>query len=183
VSDKPAHVIEIPDSLGRDVDKARAGKLKGTLPVEAFMSEESVAQVAEQSAAASAPVHAGDLRAISPAEAARRSTFNGETLPGHPVPRRVIPEPFQRPRVSLVSVDGPTHGRAWVSCPAEKITEGDMVVDIGRIARDAETVLRYETVAGVPDVAVGMKVILTGVSGNRVPFEPGTRVRAFRLVE
>jgi hypothetical protein len=178
VSDKPAHIIEIPDSLGRDVDKAREGKLKGTLPVEAFMSEESIAQVADQSAVASAPVHAEDLRAISPAEAATRSTFDGETLPGHPVPRRVIPAPFQRPRISIDH-----HGRSWATCDAADVKEGDVVVDIGRIACDAETVIRYETVAGVPDVAVGMKVILTGVSGNRVPFEPGTRVRAFRLAE
>jgi hypothetical protein len=178
VSDRPAHIIEIPDSLGRDVDKAREGKLKGTLPIEAFMSEEAVAEVAGQTAAASAPVHAEDLWAISPAEAATRSTFNGETLPDHPVPRRVIPAPFQRPRIAIDH-----HGRGWTTCPVDKIAEGDMVVDIGRIARDAETVIRYETVAGIPDVAVGMKVVLTGISGNRVPFEPGTRVRAFRLVE
>lgn len=178
VSDRPAHIIEIPDSLGRDVDKARAGKLKGTLPVEAFMSEDSIAQAEQQTAAASAPVHAEDLRPISRAEAATRSTFNGETLPSHPVPRRVLPAPFQRPRIAIEH-----HGRSWTTCPAEKITEGDMVVDIGRIACDAEPVIRYETVAGIPDVAVGMKVILTGVSGNRVAFEPGTRVRAFRLAE
>jgi hypothetical protein len=178
VSDKPAHIIEIPDSLGRDVDKAREGKLKGTLPIEAFMSEGAIEQVTAQTAAASAPVHAEDLRAISPAEAATRSTFNGETLPGHPVPRRVIPAPFQRPRIAIDH-----HGRGWVTCAVEKIAEGDMVVDIGRIACDAETVIRYGTVAGIPDVAVGMKVVLTGISGNRVPFEPGTRVRAFRLVE
>jgi hypothetical protein len=177
-SDKPAHIIEIPDSLGRDVDKARAGKLKGTLPVEAFMSEGAIEQVSQQTAAAAAPVHAEDLRAISPAEAARRSTFNGETLPGHPVPRRVIPAPFQRERISL-----DRHGRTWTTCRVEKVKQGDMVVDIGRIACDAEEVTRYEQVAGIPDVAVGVKVILTGISGNRVAFEPGTRVRAFRLAE
>jgi hypothetical protein len=178
VSDKPAHIIEIPDSLGRDVDKARAGKLKDALPIEAFMSEESIAQVTAQTALASAPVHAEDLRPISAAEAAQRSTFNGSTLPGHPVPRRVIPEPFRRPRISIDH-----HGRDWTSCPVEKIEKDDMVVDIGRIACDAETVTRYETVAGIPDVAVSVKVILTGIAGNRVPFSPGTRVRAFRLTE
>lgn len=183
MSDKPAHIIDIPDSLGRDVDKAREGRLRGTLPVEAFMSEQAIAEVAEQTAAASAPVHAEDLRAISPAEAAARSTFNGETLPGHPVPRRVLPAPFQRPRVSLVSVDGPTHGRAWVSCRAEQIEEGDVVVDVGRIACAPELFTRYETVAGIPDVAVGVKVKLTGISGNEVVLDHGTRVRAFRRAE
>ena len=181
--DRPAHILEIPDSLGRDVDKAREGKLKGTLPVEAFLSDAALGQQEAATRAAMAPVHAEDLRPITKAEAARRTTFDGEHLPKVPATRRVIPEPFQRPRVSLVSVEGPTHGRAWTSCAADKIAEGDMVVDIGRIACDAEVVIRYETVAGIPDVAVGMKVILTGVSGNRVPFEPGTHVRAFRRVE
>jgi hypothetical protein len=182
VSDKPGHIIEIPESLGRDVDAFYAGK-RPAPPMEAFMSDGALEQVAEQTAAAAAPVHAADLVPITKAEAARRTTFDGETLPNVPATRRVIPEPFRRPLVQLVSVEGPTHGRAWVTCLVDKITEGDMVVDVGRIACDAETVIRYETVAGVPDVAVGMKVILTGVSGNRVPFNPGTRVRAFRLAE
>jgi hypothetical protein len=180
--DKPGHIIEIPDSLGRDVDAFYAGK-RPAPPVEAFMSDAALEQVAEQTAAAAAPVYAEDLVPISKAEAARRTTFDGETLPKVPATRRVVPAPFRRPQVSLVSVEGPTHGRGWTTCPVDKITEGDMVVDVGRVARDAETVIRYETVAGIPDVAVGMKVVLTGISGNRVPFEPGTRVRAFRLAE
>jgi len=178
VSDKPAHIIEIPDSLGRDVDAYRAGKLKDAPAVEAFMSDAALAQVEAQTAAASAPVYAEDLVPISKAEAARRTTFDGEHLPNAPATRRVIPAPFQRPRISIDH-----HGRSWTTCDAADVKEGDVVVDIGRIACDAETVIRYETVAGIPDVAVGMKVILTGVSGNRVPFEPGTRVRAFRLAE
>lgn len=178
MADKPAHIIEIPDSLGRDVDKAREGKLKHALPVEAFMSEESIAQVAQQSAAAAAPVHAEDLRMITKAEAARRSTFNGQTLPGHPVPRRVIPEPFRRPSINIDH-----HGRDWTTCAVEKVKEGDVVVDVGRIGRDPETEIVRGTVAGVAGVATGMKVILTGISGNRVVFAPGTIVRAFRLAE
>jgi len=178
VSDKPAHMIEISDALARDVDRAREGRLKGTLPVEAFMSDAAVEQAEQQTAAASAPVHAEDLRPITAAEAAVRSTFDGETLPGHPVPRRVLPEPFRRPRIDIEH-----HGRQWTTCPVERITEGDMVVDVGRIARDAETVIRREAVAGVPDVAVGMKVILTNVVGSQVSFELGVRVRAFRKAE
>jgi hypothetical protein len=176
--DKPAHVLEIPDSLGRDVDKARAGKLKQALPVEAFLSDAALEQQAAATRAAMAPVHAADLQMISKAEADRRVTFDGEHLPRAPAIRRVIPEPFQRPRFDL-----DRHGRRWTTCPAEAVCTGDMVADVGRIAREPEFDIRYETVAGIPDVATGMKVILTGIAGNRAVFEPGTHVRAFRLAE
>lgn len=175
--DKPAHILEIPDSLARDVDAYYAGK-RPAPPMEAFMSDAALDQVAVQTAAAAAPVYAEDLRPITKAEAQRRTTFDGETLPKVPAARRVIPAPFQRPRFDL-----DRHGRNWTTCDAEDVKKGDMVPDIGRIGCDAEIVIRYETVAGIPDVAVSMKVILTGISGNRVPFEPGTRVRAFRLTE
>jgi hypothetical protein len=180
VSDKPAHIIEISDALGRDVDKARAGKLKETLPVEAFMSEQALAQVDAQTAATAAPVHAEDLVPITKAEAARRTTFDGASLPRVPATRRVIPPPFQRPRFDL-----DRHGRSWTSCRADAVEAGDMVAEGGRAFRveSTEPVLRYETVAGIPDVAVGMKILITGTAGNRVAFEPGQNVRAFRPVE
>ena len=178
MTDKPAHILEIPDSLGRDVDKARAGKLKGDLPVEAFLSDEALAQQEAATRSAMAPVHAGQLIPITKAEAARRTTFDGEHLPKAPATRRVIPEPFRRPRFDL-----DRHGRTWQSCPAELVKPGDVVPDIGRIACEPEFDVRYETVAGVPDVATGMKVILTGVSGIQARFEPGTLVQAFRLAE
>ena len=183
MADRPAHILEIPDSLGRDVDAYRAGKLKDAPPVEAFMSDAALEQAAAQTAAASAPVHAEDLVPISKAEAARRTTFDGEHLPKMPAPRIVIPEPFRRPAVNLVSVEGPTHGREWTSCPAENVLKDDVVVDVGRIACKPEIFTRYEAVAGVPDVAVGVKVKLTGIAGNQVVLDHGTRVRAFRLVE
>jgi hypothetical protein len=174
VADKPAHIIEIPDSLGRDVDKFREGK--GPAPdISAFMSDASLEEAARNTAAA--PVHAEDLVPITRAEAARRVTFDGEHLPRAPAARRVLPPPFRRPRFDL-----DRHGRQWVTCRADEVATGDMVTDLGRVAT-VETVLRYETVAGIPDVAVGMKVILTGVAGNRAVFEPGTPVRAFRLAE
>lgn len=178
MSDKPAHVLEISDSLGRDVDKARAGKLKGALPVEAFLSDAALDQQAAATRAAMAPVHAADLVPITKAEAQRRVTFDGETLPRVPATRRVIPEPFQRPRFDL-----DRHGRAWTTCPVEAIEAGDMVVDLGRIARAPEFDIRYETVVGIEDVATGMKVILTGIAGNQAVYAPGTYVRAFRLAE
>jgi hypothetical protein len=166
--------VEIPDSLGRDVDKARAGTLKGTLPVEAFMSDGALEEVQARS---SAPVHAEDLVPITKAEAARRTTFDGEHLPRVPSTRRVLPAPFRRERVSL-----DRHGRAWQSCRADAVEPGDVVPEIGRIA-GTDFDIKYETVAGVPDVATGMKVILTGIDGNSAAFDPGQHVRAFRLAE
>lgn len=177
MNDKPAHILEIPDSLGRDVDAFYEGK-RPAPDISAFMSDEALAQVDAQTAAASAPVYAEDLVPISKAEAARRTTFDGETLPSMPATRRVIPEPFRRPRINL-----DRHGREWTTCRAEDVKAGDMVVDVGRVGADAEVFTRYETVAGVPDVAVGVKVKLTGISGNQVVLDHGTRVRAFRLAE
>jgi hypothetical protein len=175
VPDRPSEIIEIPDSLGRDVDKARAGKLKHDLPVEAFMSGQAIEQVERQTAAAAAPVHAEDLKPISRAEADRRTTFDGEHLPrGIPSTRRVIPAPFRRPSINIDH-----HGKTWQLCRAELVEPGDTVPDVGVVA-SAEQVTRYETVAGVPDVAVGMKVILTGKGGVVRSFGLGEQVRAHR---
>jgi hypothetical protein len=171
-------MLEIPDSLGRDVDAYREGKLKDVPPVEAFMSDAALEQVDRQTAVAAQPLHAEDLVPISKAEAARRTTFSGDSLPSMPATRRVIPPPFRRPRISIDH-----HGRSWTTCPVEAVRPGDMVVDVGRVACPPETVTAREAVAGVPDVATGMRVILTGVAGNQVPFSPGSRVRAFRLPE
>ena len=176
MTDKPAHIVEIPDSLGRDVDKARAGTLKGTLPVEAFMSEGALAEVAA-STAANATVRQEDLVPITKAEAARRTTFDGEHLPRVPATRRVIPAPFRRDRVSL-----DRHGRAWQSCRADSVAAGDVVPEVGRVAA-VDFDIRYETVSGVPDVATGMKVILVGIDGARTALDPAQQVRAFRLAE
>src|SRR6202012_5730263 len=108
--DKPGHIIEIPDSLGRDVDRFREGR--GPAPdVEAFMSPEALEQVEVQTAAAAAPVHAEDLRPITRAEAAARTTFDGEHLPsGIPQLKRVIPAPYRRDRIEISH-----HGRVWVT--------------------------------------------------------------------
>ena len=90
-------MLSIPDSLGRDLDKAAAGKIPAP-PIEAFMSDAALEQVARNTAASGAPVHAEDLRPISAAEAAARTTFDGERLPSLPATRRVIPPPFRRDR-------------------------------------------------------------------------------------
>jgi hypothetical protein len=176
--DKPAEIIEISDALGRDVDKARAGKLKHDLPVEAFMSEQAIEQVAAETAAAAAPVHAEDLKPITRAEAARRETFDGEHLPsGLPRMKRVIPAPYRRDRIDISH-----HGRTWQPCRAGEVQVGDTVPGIGEVVK-AEPVIRYETVAGVPDVAIGMKVKLTGKGGIVQAFDPGDQLRAHRVAE
>jgi hypothetical protein len=171
--DKPAHIIEIPDSLGRDVDRYREGKGEAP-PMDAFMSDESLAQVEAQTAAAATPVHAEDLVPISAGEAAERTTIRGETLPRMPTTRRVIPAPFRRPSIRITH-----HGRAWQPCRAEDVEVGDTVPDLGLVT-DRQIVTRYATVAGVPDVAIGMKVILTGAGGIEQAFDLTEPVRAHR---
>jgi hypothetical protein len=173
--DKPGHILEISDALGRDVDRYNAGSGPAP-PMEAFISDAALEEVARNTSAA-ATVREQDMVPITKAEAARRTTFDGEHLPRVPSTRRVLPAPFRRERVSL-----DRHGRAWTTCRADKVEKGDVVPDVGRV-ESTEQVLRYETVAGVPDVAVGMKTILTGVAGNRVAFDPGFTVRAFRQAE
>jgi hypothetical protein len=174
LADKPGHIIEIPDSLGRDVDAFREGR--GPAPgVEAFMSPAALKQAEAQTAAAAAPVHAEDLVPITAAEAAARTTFGGEALPpGLPRLRRVIPAPYQRERISIGR-----HGRTWQPCTAGDIEVGDTVPGLGLVVR-REEVVRYETVAGVPGVATGMDVKLTGKGGIERPYDPGTPLRAHR---
>jgi hypothetical protein len=174
--DKAAHIIEIPDSLGRDVDRAREGR-GPTPPMEAFMSDASLEQVERQTAAADIPVHAEDLVPISAAEAQQRTTFDGQSLPSMPATRRVIPPPFRRPSVNITR-----HGRSWQPCRAEQVEVGDTVPEVGRVT-GRQIVTRYETVAGVPDVAIGMKVILTGAGGIEQAFDLQTPLRAHRKAE
>jgi hypothetical protein len=165
-------MITIPESLGRDVDKAREGKLKQPLAVEEFMTPGALEQVAQQTSKAA--VHAEDLVPISKAEAAARTTQHGDTLPSMPATRRVIPAPFKRPRI-----DCGRHGRTWQRVLPGRVEPGDMVPGVGRV-ETVETVTRYETVAGVPDVAVGMKVIITGAAGTELACDPSDRIQAFR---
>ena len=70
--EKPAHILEIPDSLGRDVDAYREGRLKDAPPVDAFLSDTALQQAWDATRAS--PVHAEDLVPITGAEAARRTT-------------------------------------------------------------------------------------------------------------
>jgi hypothetical protein len=94
-----------------------------------------------------------------------------------PVHRPVIPAPFRRPRIAIDH-----HGRTWQPCKAEEVQLGDTVPDVGLVVA-RQIVNRYETIAGVPGVAIGMKVILTGAGGVKRDFDPRQPVRAHRRAE
>jgi hypothetical protein len=174
--DKPDHIIEIPDSLGRDVDAFREGRGEAP-PMEAFMSDASLEQVERQTAQAAAAVPAESLTPISAARAAEMTRFDGETLPNLPRTRRVIPAPFQRQRISITR-----HGRRWMPCLAEDVRPGDTVPGVGLVTA-RQVVRRHESVAGASGVTVGMKVILTGKGGASVTLDAHERVQAHRLAE
>jgi hypothetical protein len=203
--DKPGHILDIPDSLGRDVDKARAGKLKGGLPVEAFMSDAALEQVARQNKAAE-PVHAEALTPITPAEAARRTTFDGEHLPDVPQVRRVIPAPFRRPRVN-----GGGHGKSWQYVSPREVVIGDLVPDVGLVSEEPQEQTVYATRGAIlgleaaqvaeddvllatdiskeidpgdlsEEIAVGVVVIIKGGDQQVKAFRENDQVRVFRKV-
>lgn len=166
-------MIEISESLGRQVDKFKAGTGPAP-PMEAFMSDESLAQVEKQTAAA-APVHAEDLTPISREQAASRTMLTrGGPLPSMPTHRRVIPEPFRRPSIHVTH-----HGRTWQPCRADAVDVGDTVPDVG-VVTEREIIRRTETVAGVPGVLTGMKIKLTGAGGVERVFDLDTPLRAHR---
>lgn len=186
MADKPGHVLEIPDSLGRDVDKAREGKIAPP-PIEAFMSPAALEQA--EKAASTAPVHAEDLRPISHAEAARRTTFDGEHMPGVPATRRVIPAPFRRDRIAIDH-----HGKTWQTVRADQVREGDIVPDLGLVTTADEMVLylpRRDFLA--PEqyqhltedeldepVAHGTGIRLLGAGASVLMLRPDAQVRVFR---
>ena len=204
MADKPGHIIEISDALGRDVDKAKAGKLKQDLPIEAFMTDAALSELAARNKPAEA-VHAENLTAISPAEARRRQTFNGETLPDTPQVRRVIPAPFKRPSMTAGS-----HGKTWRHIRADKIRPDDIIPDIGLVTAVKEETV-YSTrgeILGVEKlengdfqlptdwtqlggkvidfgdlsekVAVGLAVVVIGVEGQVKAFRESDEVQVFR---
>lgn len=162
--DKPAHVLEIPTSLGRDVDRAREGR-GPTPPMEAFFSDETLESMVPDAG----PVRAETLAPISPAEAAARSTFDGTTLPKHPVTRRVIPAPYRRDRIS-----GGHHGKTWQEALAGTVRPGCIVPDVGLVIAVEQQIRRED---GIP---VGMELVLIGAGGCELVTDPGARVKVFR---
>lgn len=202
-ADRPGHVVEISDALGRDVDRAKAGTLKKALPVEAFMTDKALAELEQRNRPE--VVHAENLTAISPAEARRRRTFGGETLPDMPQVRRVVPAPFRRP-----SITAGGHGKSYRFIRADKIREGDIIPDIGLVREvRTETVYRsrgevigvWDTDDGLPTlpttldgkqfdfgsldekVAVGIALLVIGVEGQLKAFREGDDVNVFRKHE
>lgn len=171
--DRPGGILEIPESLSRDIEKAEQGKIAPP-PIEAFLSDDAVQQIEAASAANTHPVHAETLRPITRGEASRRTTFNGETLPAMPAPRRVIPEPFRRP-----SIRAGGHGKTWQNVRAEQVKPGDIIPGIGRVT-DAHEVLRRETIAGVVGVASRLEWAVRGAGGVTRCYRPEDQLRVFR---
>jgi hypothetical protein len=125
------------------VDKAKAGTLKKALPIEAFMTDRALSELAKRNAPASEPVHAENLTAITAAEGRRRQTFSGESLPGHPQVRRVVPAPFRRPSITAGS-----HGKSYRFLHADQIKVDDIIPDIGLVTAVKEEIV-YSTRAEV----------------------------------
>jgi len=182
--DRPGGMLEIPDSLGRDVDKFAAGKAPPP-PIEAFLPDSTLAEIEKATAAKSEPVRAENLIPITPASAAARRTQHGESLPAMPSMRRVIPAPYQRPRISAGS-----HGKSWQSCRADQVAEGDIVPGVGQVVYAQEKVVytplsdyRPQLEPGTPAdtmVAAGLEVVLAGKGGVVVVHHPDTMVQVFR---
>jgi hypothetical protein len=133
--------------------------------MEAFFSDAALESMVPDAG----PVHADALAPISPAEAARRSTFDGVTLPKHPVTRRVIPAPYRRD-----SVRGGRHGKTWQDRLAGSVRPGDIIPGTGMVIAVDQQIRRED---GIP---VGVELVLTGAGGNVLRTDPGTRVRVFR---
>lgn len=206
MADRPGHMLEISDALGRDVDKARAGKLKEPLPVEAFMSDAALEQVARQTAQRGEAVHAESMIPISRAEAAARTTFtrDGSQVPVVPAVRRVIPPPFQRPRI-----EAGRHGKEWQVTRATGIREEDLIPGVGRVTLAEERTIyarREDVLAGnawshprmagpgntlsvSPEeaatgfVAIGLVMLVQGAGGVVRAYRETDDVRVFRKAE
>jgi hypothetical protein len=125
----------IPDKV---MDDVRKGK-----PVPLERISEAAAEMRSSSAAVrKAPVHAGQLRAITKETAksmVEGTAIPGQTLPMLPRTRAVIPEPFQRRRINA-----DRHGKTWQTDKASSIVAGDMVKGIGLVAETWKQI-RYST--------------------------------------
>jgi hypothetical protein len=149
--------------------------------MEAFFSDSTLEAADAATAASAGPVRAESLIPISRAEAASRETFNGSTLPGHPVTRRVIPRPFQRTRVV-----GGRHGKKWQERTLIGVRPGDIVPDVGRVVDVSEAVRyrdRNEFIDGAEpgNIAVGLDIVLTGAGGSELRGPASQSIRVFRL--
>ena len=187
--DRPAGMLQIPRSTEKEVEKWRDGKAPAP-PVEHFLPDSALAEIERASRAKAEPVRADRLYPITAGEAAARRTQAGAELPKMPAPRRVIPAPFQRPRVT-----GGSHGKAWQEIRAENLSLGDIVPGVGRVvARSVRTVYVSREAAEQPGpltgpvsaepgedkVAVGEVVLVEGAGREVKAFRFGTYAQAFR---
>jgi len=170
--DRPGGILEISPAVAKDMEKAKAGKIPSP-PIEAFMSDSMVSQI-EAAAAPPAPVHAETLRPITRGEANLKTTFDGQSLPNMPAPRRVIPPPFQRP-----SVSGGKHGKSWQNVRADQVRKGDIIPEIGLVLDVSERLVR-ETIAEVDEVPTRVVFKVTGAGGIEQSFAPDAALRVFR---
>jgi hypothetical protein len=147
-----------------------------------------------------APVHAESLRPISKAEARRRTTFDGESMPKFPATRRVIPAPFQRDRVT-----GGRHGKSWQLTTASRIRARDIIPGIGLVLEVEERnvyATRADVEAGTTEgrgiialpgntlpvpveqaidmVAIGIAIVVRGAGGNAQAYDASREVKVFR---
>lgn len=177
MADKPGHLLEIPASLGRDVDKARAGKIPPP-PVEAFLSQQTLSAIEQSSSSAIRPVHAETLVPMSKSQAADRTVFDGKQLPAMPATRRVIPAPFRRTRI-----EAGRHGKRWQYVRAGQVAVGDILPEVGRVI-GVQTDIRRQDISTpaqvTPGVAVGTDVTVVGAGGNTATFPDWADVRVFR---
>lgn len=163
--------LPISDAMARDLDNGRADNRA----LDDFLPDSVLQELHDSQQANSSPVHGEDLIPISKAEAARRTTFDGESLPTTlPKTRRVIPAPYRRDRVV-----GGKHGKKWHELTAEQIRRGDIVTDIGLVTWVGSR-MRYETVEGVENVAVGADIEVWGGDNNRRQYDAKETVRVFR---
>lgn len=185
---RPGGMLEIPDSLGRDLDKAAEGKIPAP-PIEAFLSDDALQQIENDTRAADAPVRAENLIPIHPAAAAEMRRQDGGSLPKMPAMRRVIPKPFQRPRIT-----GGSHGKSWRYVRADQVRTDDIVPEIGRVTATLSKLVyapRDEALSGKPwsrtsltggedMVAIGEVIWITGAGGVAKVKRPEDEVRVFR---
>lgn len=162
--------LPVSDSMARDLDNGRADNrsLDDFLPDSALQELKDIQD-------AQATVRGENLVPISRAEAARRTTFDGEHLPSTlPKTRRVIPAPYRRDRVI-----GGKHGKKWQEMTAEQVRRGDIVPGIGLVTWVGSR-MRYETVEDVEDVAVGADIEVWGGDDNHQQYDAKQTVRVFR---
>lgn len=184
--------LRISNAMGRDID---AGRAKGR-DIADFLPDAVAQEMLD--ASHSGPVHAENLVPISKAEARRRTTFDGESMPKFPATRRVIPAPYRRDRVV-----GGSHGKSWRTLIAGAIRVGDIITDLGLVvdrrevtayatrehvaAGMAHSNLMYADVDGIPEgveeedlVAIEPGYFIIGAGGKGAIFRCNAEVKVFR---